>query len=906
MYLRKYQETSPDSNKKTMELKPYQHNVIKDLESFLSYLQDHKEPSKAFNKYWEDKIGAYRLNSDGSHFGMKPYKNNIPNAVHIAVKVPTAGGKTFIACNALHTINKHFNEGSSKAVVWLVPWSNLLQQTVSSLSNPEHPYREKLNSLFSNRVEVYEKDQLLQGANFNPTSVTEQLNIFVFNFSSLRINSRKKDDRKVFQENGALESFRNTIIDSDIVLPETDETALINVIRSLNPIVVVDESHNAESDLSVEMLNNLNPSLVLDLTATPKENSNIISFVNALALKKENMVKLPVVVYNHHKKEEVITSALHLQRRLEIIAKEEEKATGKYIRPIILFQAQSNIKGKGNTTFQKIKEQLIKIKIPEEQIKIKTSGIDELKGIDLMSKDCPVRYIITVNALKEGWDCPNAYILASLADKSAPVEVEQILGRVLRQPYVVKHENDLLNMSFVLTASAKFNDTLGNIVKGLQESGFSKDDYYAEELPEEEETTGNKSGTKLTESSSTEPKSDEDFDVEEINFNPKEKVTLESIQKNNSLVSQITEKAIVEGATFDKKVNETEIDDTTSLFTDVMKTQLKVYRIDSKFFDLAKSIKLSQFFKKVEAEELTETSLFEELNCEDQLLNKESLLHGFKLSKYNTEVIFDEISKDIYAVDYNEDKGTAAIGKVIKRKREILIDTILSKPKEFQINQVSGIIVSKLGDMTPISQQELKKYVSRVFDDLSSDQIRDVVDNDFIYVKKIKDKIKALTAEYAKNRFKILIDSNQVFVKENFEFPDSITPIQTSSTINKSLYQTEASMNNYEQKMIMDVASLENVVFWHRNLERGKGFRINGFANNHYPDFIIYTTKGNIVLIETKGDVYDNDDSRYKNKLGKRWAEKCGDNFKYFMVFETKNVENAYTANSVIEVLKGL
>ena len=281
-----------------------------------------------------------------------------------------------------------------------------------------------------------------------------------------------------------MEPFRD-FVDEELLLEETDETALINVIRSLNPVVVVDESHNAESPLSVEMLNNLNPSFVLDLTATPKENSNIISFVNAMALKKEHMVKLPVIVYNHHKKEEVITSALHLQRQLELLAIEEKKITGKYIRPIILFQAQSNIKGKDNTTYLHIKEQLMKLKIPEEQIKIKVSGLDELKGIDLMAENCPVRYIITINALKEGWDCPNAYILASLADKSSAVDVEQILGRVLRQPYVTKHQSPLLNLSFVLSASSKFQATLDNIVKALQDSGFSKDDYYAEEAPEE-------------------------------------------------------------------------------------------------------------------------------------------------------------------------------------------------------------------------------------------------------------------------------------------------------------------------------------------------------------------------------------------------------------------------------------
>ncbi len=890
-----------------MELKPYQQQVIKDLESYLSYLQEHHIPAKSFNAYWKDKFGEYTINLDGSTTGMRPYKDNIPNANHIAIKVPTAGGKTFIACNALHTINKHFNQGNAKAVVWLVPWSNLLQQTVKNLSDPDHPYREKLNSLFNGRVEVYEKEALLQGANFNPTSVTEQLNIFVFNFSSLRINSRKKDDRKVFQENGALESFRDIIVEEDLVLPDTDETALINVIRSLNPVVIVDESHNAESDLSVEMLNNLNPSLVLDLTATPKENSNIISFVNAMALKKEHMVKLPVVVYNHHKKEEVISSALHLQRQLELLAMEEEKETGNYIRPIILFQAQSNIKGKNNTTFQKIKEQLVKLKIPEEQIKIKVSGIDELKGIDLMAKDCPVRYIITVNALKEGWDCPNAYILASLADKSSPVEVEQILGRVLRQPYVTKHKNQLLNLSFVLTASAKFNETLDSIVKGLQDSGFSKDDYYAEEQPEEEKTPDDVLQEELFgEEEDNTPKSDDDFDVSAVDFDPTEKVDLESISKANPILNQITEKAKAEGQAFEHKVNEADNDDVSNYLSQVMNKQPKKYTIDSQYVSAAKSIQLPQFFKKVDENEIHDNILFEELISYETFLTKNSLLDGFVLSSQDSSIDFNDSSADIYKVDFDEGKKTTAVKKLSQRAKSILLDTILSKPKENQITDVSSMIVSKLGDMTPISEQELKKYVSRVFDNLNTEQIRDIVANDFIYIKKIKDKINSLTSKYSKERFQVLLDANEIIVQDNFVLPDSISSFSPSTPISKSLYEREEKMNNYEQEMILEVASLENIEFWHRNLERGKGFFLNGFSSNHYPDFILYTKKGNIILLETKGDVYDNDDSRDKNKLGKIWAQKAGDNYKYFMVFQSKDVPNTYTAKSIIEVLKKL
>jgi len=890
-----------------MELKPYQQKVIQDLENYLSYLQKYQSPSTAFNSYWKDKIGEYKLNLDGTSSGMRYYKDNIPGAVHIAIKVPTAGGKTFIACNALNSLNKYLNQGNPKAVVWLVPWSNLLQQTVNNLSSPEHPYREKLNSLFGNRVEVYEKNQLLQGANFNPTSVTEQLNIFVFNFSSLRIDSKKKDDRKVYQENGALESFRETIVDKALVLPNTDETALINIIRSLNPIVIVDESHNAESDLSVEMVNNLNPSFVLDLTATPKENSNIISFVNAMALKKEHMVKLPVVVYNHHKKEEVISSALQLQRKLELLAIEEEKITGKYIRPIILFQAQSNIKGKGNTTFQKIKEKLVSLKIPEEQIKIKVSGIDELKGVDLMSRKCPVRYVITVNALKEGWDCPNAYILASLADKSSAVDVEQILGRILRQPYVTKHQSTLLNLSFVLTASAKFNETLDNVVKGLQESGFSKDDYYAEQLPEQELTPDEVMQQDLFVSGSDDsPKSDEDFNLEEIKFNPEEEISLGTNQETASIVDNITKKAELDGAAYEAKVNEIDIDNTTNFFTEVNKTQPKRYSIDPQFKEITESFKLPQFFRTVEKNEIHDNILFEELAEYERFLNKNNLLDGFKLSNQDSRINFDDVAADIYTVDFNENKRTATVNKIVERTKKILLDNILSKPQEKQIENISSYIVSRLGDMTPISEQDLRKYVNRVFDNFSTDQIRDIIDNPFNYVQKIKNKIGDLTQSFARERFQVLLDANEIVVKEHFQFPNTIMPFNPSTSISKSLYDREDSMNNFEQDMIMEIAALENVVFWHRNLTRGKGFFINGFSSNHYPDFILYTEKGNIVIIETKGDDRDNDDSRDKNRLGKTWAEKSGENYKYFMVFQNKRVEYTYNAKGIIEVMKRL
>ena len=249
-------------------------------------------------------------------------------------------------------------------------------------------------------------------------------------FDSLR--ARNKEDRKIFRENGNLASLLSAPAGDpqDWLLPDYDPKALINVIRRLRPVVVVvDESHNAESQLSVEMMTNLNPDFIFDLTATPRNNSNIISYVDALALKKRHMVKLPVIVANRSSKAEVIESALILRNQLEDLAQQEEAKGGKYVHPIELFQAQQRT-ADDNTTFEKIREALAALKVPSEQIAIKTTEINELKNHDLMSRACPVRYIITVNALKEGWDYPFAYILATLADKNSCIDVEQILGRV--------------------------------------------------------------------------------------------------------------------------------------------------------------------------------------------------------------------------------------------------------------------------------------------------------------------------------------------------------------------------------------------------------------------------------------------------------------------------------------------
>lgn len=865
-----------------MELKSYQQKVIENLEAYLSYVQTHKDLAKAFNQYWEDKIGPY---NPLDRTGMQPYKNNIPNAAHVCVKVPTAGGKTFIAINALHSIFSAYDNRKPKAVIWLVPWSNLLQQTVNALSNPEHPYRQKLNSLFNHRVEIYQKEDLLQGSNFNPTVVKEQLSIFVISFASLR--ARKKEDRKVYQENGQLEAFASHFKNNEFILADVDDTALINVLRFLNPVLVVDESHNAESDLSVDMLKNLNPSLILDLTATPKENSNIISLVPAIELKKEHMVKLPVIVYNNHDKTEVINNALHLQRKLENLAKKQNDEGGKYIRPIVLFQAQPKTKN-DNTTFEKLKKQLLSLGIPENQIKIKTANIDELKGIDLMRKECEVRYIITINALKEGWDCPFAYILASLADKSSAVDVEQILGRVLRQPYVRKHKAFQLNLSYVLTASAKFNETLQSIVKGLQESGFSEKDYRkVDKMTEEEKNTikSNKVESFLFPELQTEE--EESIDPNKITFDIKTNEDL----KSTTVIEEIEAIAKEQNQQLEAQIKQQEKQAVDENIFQEMGDKVKRYKVREVYTSFIDKIKFPQFFINVAASDIFGT--------DQELLNRESLLKDFKLSEEDSKIDFNRISSDLYKIDLEEAKKNDYRPSFTKIEDNLVKDSIaeyiLAKPKENQIIDITHQIMQIIGNLYPIPDEEIKIYIGRILNSLNKEQLRDILLRKLSYTDKIKTKIRQLADAYAEGRFMDLIKSKRISTKENWNLKKEIVPGNTGSSIGNSLYEKEGSMNNFEERVAMELGTSANIEFWHRNLERGKGFYINGFKANHYPDFIIQTKSGKTILIETKGDHLDNADSAAKCRLGNEWEKQAGKDFAYFMIFDKKEVTGAYT-----------
>lgn len=881
-----------------MELKPYQQQILDDLHRFMQCVQEKKNSGAAFDAFWTTHPRTPLTPFPGK--AVEPYKNNVKNAPHVCIKVPTGGGKTFIASAALRTIFDAFDARRFRAVVWLVPSITILEQTLHNLRNPDHPYRQRINADFANRVEIFGKEQALQGAGFSLAVAKENLCIVVMSFDSLR--ARNKEDRKVYQENGHLQSFETLVAKDENGDPELQ---LMRVLQALNPVVVVDESHNAESDLSVEMLQNLNPSFVLDLTATPRRNSNIISFTDAYALKKESMVKLPVIVYNHQSRNDVIASALELQRRLEREAQAAQAEGGNYIRPIVLFQAQPRT-GDENITFDKIKQTLIDLKIPEDQIRIKTADRNEIKGENLLSPDCAVRYIITVNALKEGWDCPFAYILASLADKSSSVDVEQILGRVLRMPWVRRNRNAMLNMSYVLTASPKFLDTLDNIVKGLNRAGFSDNDYKVAEPEKTTDATPAKSvqmlGNLFDNQQETTDLEPDEIDATKISFAQQEQPPKGNEAPSDSSrndVDEIEKQAKAEAA----KAAQQEKNDnngSNSVPTE-LDNQVKKYKIKEIFSESAKSLKLPQFMSN-NSQTLT-NELFVELQ-QKAIFESNELLSDFNLGSENSVINFESIETSMYRIDLDETNNyKPTYLKVEGRAHESIVNYLLDpRNRGKRIENCTYRLKTIIGKMYPIPDKEIELYITHVLERFSDEQFADMMNHEYSYADKIKAKIKQLSEAYKEKQFFNMVDRDMIFTEEIYCLPTEIVLTDSVTGLPKSLYEQEGKLDGFEREVINDVANLENVEFWTRNLERTKGFCINGFIN-HYPDFIIKTKKGKIVLLETKGDHLE---AEKKIKLGNLWASKAGNNYKYCLVFKEKIADGTYTKNDFLDLIKNL
>lgn len=451
-------------------LKDYQTRVLDSLRDFFRQCSKDGNPKAAFDAVQLKNGAQLSPYIPVQAAGMKP---DMP---YVCLRVPTAGGKTLLACHAAGIAQTELLHSDRSVVLWLVPSNTILDQTADALRDPRHPYRRALE-LSCGPVEVVTIEEALR---LSRATVDGQTVVIVSTIQCFRVQD--PTGRKVYEQAGGFaEHMLNVPADRlPEMLPGADgkpTPSLVNMLRLRRPIVIVDEAHNARTDLSFDALGDVLPSCIIEFTATPARElhpSNVLHRVSAAELKAEDMVKLPLRVITRHptQHEQLLGEAITLRADLERIAATETQATGEYLRPILLIQAACV------ADCEPLRDKMVsELAIPKDQVAISVGGHDELADIgDINSPKCPIRFILTVKKLAEGWDCPFAYVLCSLKATRSEKDIEQIVGRILRLPSAKAKQHPDLNCAYAFSVTATIQEVLDELCKALQKNGFTKEE----------------------------------------------------------------------------------------------------------------------------------------------------------------------------------------------------------------------------------------------------------------------------------------------------------------------------------------------------------------------------------------------------------------------------------------------
>jgi type III restriction enzyme len=493
-----------------MELKEYQQTTLAVVKRYLELLADWRAKAESAPDLEID-FPAKAWEKAEVHRPYRSRKNGIGQCLpNYCLKIPTGGGKTFLAVKVIDLANTHYRKRRTGLVLWIVPTTQIYRQTIRSLHDRDHPYRQHLDLASGGRTVIREKSD-----RFTPDDVTENLVVLMLMLPSA--NRLTKETLRVFKDSGGFQDFfpGEEDIDGQKALlkriPNLDtfesasgfwgrqvKTSLGNTLRTLSPLIILDEGHKAYSEGAQGTLRGFNPCMIVELSATPTEQSNVLVEISGAALNREQMIKLDLHLTNRVSTDwkDTLLAAHNKLEALKIKAGDYEANTGAYIRPICLIQAERTGADQRGGKFlhsEDVRDHLVKtLGIPPEEIAVKTAEKDELKAVDdiggLMTRDCRIRYIITKQALQEGWDCAFAYVLAILTKPGSKNALTQLVGRILRQPFARKTKVKELDESYVFCYQQRAADLLEAIRKGFQKEGLG--DLSGQIVADEEEGEG--------------------------------------------------------------------------------------------------------------------------------------------------------------------------------------------------------------------------------------------------------------------------------------------------------------------------------------------------------------------------------------------------------------------------------
>jgi len=461
-----------------MELKTYQKAALTALRGYLAEARV-TGPVEAYATVTSEPEAQQRLGA-----WLTPYRplGELSETPYVCLRLPTGGGKTILAAHSIDIARQAWMEKDYPLVLWLVPTTTIRKQTVEALKNPRHPYRAVLDTAFTGRVRVVD---IADFAQLTPHDLTANCCVVVGTIQTLRVTNT--DGRKVYAHNEDLEPHFAAVPKKAASLDLIDEGrtgagtvrhSFANLLTLHRPLMIVDEAHTAVTGLSQDMQRRVNPSAIIEFTATPRRQSNLLHSVAAQELKDEDMIKLPVMLAEHLTWQQAVDGAIMKRQELEDIAVMDTD----YIRPIVLFQAQNKNQP---ANVDVLKQYLLDEGIAASRIAIATGDQRELDDVNLFDPACEVDFIITVEALKEGWDCSFAYVFCSLANIENATDAEQLLGRVLRMPYAKSRKDPRLNRAYAHLASPNFSAAAMALRDKLVSMGFDETEAVENILPQQ-------------------------------------------------------------------------------------------------------------------------------------------------------------------------------------------------------------------------------------------------------------------------------------------------------------------------------------------------------------------------------------------------------------------------------------
>ena len=865
------------------QLKQYQEEARDRLVDFFKLARELDSPKLAFENMTQDHFGA-----------TVPYQN--PSVLnkgvpYICFRIPTGGGKTFVACHTVSATQKEWLDSDTSVVLWLAPTRPIVQQTLKALRDDHHFYRQSLNEQLDN-VYVWDIEEVLKTS---ALSIQAGTHIIVSTIQAFRV--KDKTGRRVYSENGHYKNCVKNLVSGLDSYPDSDEQipSLANYLKQAMPIVIVDEAHNVKADLSMDTLANFNPSCILEFTATPETRpnrnpSNIIYTASAAELATDDMIKMPIRLEVQLGWESLLKSAIGKLNELASMAGEELSKGGKYIRPIMLIHAESHLKEKETLTPEILKEKLINIfGIPEAQIAIATGNLDELGDQDVLSRTCPLRFIITIQKLKEGWDCPFAYILCSVAETHSKTAIEQILGRVMRLPYVEKKDHNDLNKAYAFVSSNNFTDVLNKMTDAVIEMGFEKQD--AKDLFEYDPQTTEQFETDLGPL----------FKFAEMEENvPKNKVSESLKDKIEIYGSKIYLNGVLsESNKIDLlKIAETDHDSKELIKliqkSDSLKRDIKTTK--GEFSVPVLTVKQDDIFEPFEEQHLLEHDWSPA--CYHAGLNeKEYSIGSTKVSVSEIYQIRGHIRSRLISQGQQLSLDSAPLSVELP-ELVVYFDKKTNHP-DIPIEEMQVFLLGLLTQLTSerglsidslyLDRIPLLKAIEKKINSIRNN-VKKTAYQEILFSKDTNVKVSAndvFTFDRDKSRYPLRFRYDGAYQFQKHYYPDVIGDLKNEG-------------EEFECARLLD--TLNEVKFWIRNIERKPkdSFWLQTSTDKFYPDFICKLIDGRILIVEYKGqDRWTTDDSKEKRALGDLWEKRSNGKCLFIM-------PNGKDLNAIEQKIKSL